>query len=464
MTSGQFFQALEVPPLRGRYLTSVDDQEGGSPSGFAAVISESFWHTWFNNAPDIIGRKLIIANTPFTVVGVMPHQFIGADPTRRPSIFVPLAAEPVVDAPYNMIEAGFHANWLNVIARLQPNVSLEQANAELRAATLPIFEASNADADRMKDLRVNHGYFIAEPGSKGYTYFREFFRKPLVIVFVLCGAVLLLACLNLASLLMARAAARERELATRLAIGATRRRLIQQLLVETLLIAALGTISGLAVSPVVSHSLATILLSNERHSVLDTSIDLRVFAFAALLTVLASFVIGLVPALRATSGDLNDHIKSGSHAGSHRDKRRFLPKVLLGSEVALALLLVVGAGLLASSLTRLYQTGLGFDPKGVVDLQLNMDKQSLESDALLQWYQQFSETLAHYPEVENVSYESQTPLSGSTWTNTLRTPLSNGDREIYMNAVAPGYFSTMRIPMQTGRDVSWGTPRHLARK
>ena len=455
MTSGQFFQALEVPPLRGRYLTPADDQEKGSRSGFVAVISESFWHTWFNSAPDVIGRTLTIANTPFTVVGVMPHQFFGADPTRRPSIFVPLSAEPVVDTPYNMIEAGFHANWLNVIARLQANVSLEQANAALRTETIPIFEASNADADQMKDVRANHTYFIAEPGSKGYTYFREFFRKPLVVVSVLCGAVLLLACLNLASLLMARAAARERELATRLAIGASRRRLIQQLLVETLLVSILGTTAALAASPIVSHGLAAILLSGDRDSVLDTSLDLRVFAFAALLTVVASVVIGIVPALRATSGDLNDQIKSGSHARSQRDKRRLLPKVLLGSEVALAVLLVVGAGLLASSLTRLFRTGLGFNPRGVVNLELNMDKQSLEGGALLQWYQQFSEALGHYPGVESVSYESQTPLSGSTWTNTLNTPLSNGDREIYMNEVAPKYFDTMQIPMLTGRDFSW---------
>ena len=198
-----------------------------------------------------------------------------------------------------------------------------------------------------------------------------------------------------------------------------------------------------------------ILLSRDRDSVLDTSLDLRVFAFAALLTVVASVVIGLVPALRATSGELNDQIKSGSHASSQRDKRRFLPKALLGSEVALALLLVVGAGLLASSLTRLYRTGLGFNPQGIVNLQLNMDKQSLEGGALLRWYQQFSEALAHNPEVESVSYENQTPLSGGTSTNMLNSPLSNGNREFYMNDVAPKYFATMQIPMLTGRDFSW---------
>jgi predicted permease len=455
LVSGQFFQVLETPPLMGRYLTPADDKKKGSSAGFGAVINESFWHTWFNSAPDVVGCKLMIANTPFTVVGVMPREFIGSDPTRRPKIFVPLSAEPIVDAPYDMIEAGFHANWLDLIGRRQPSVSLEQANAALQVASLLIYEDSNADADRLKDARTNHVHFTVESGSKGYTYFREFFRKPLFVVFCLCGAMLLLACFNLASLLMARAAARERELATRLAIGATKGRLIQQLLVETFLIAALGTAAGLAVSPVISRGLAALLLSKDRDTVLNTSLDLRVFAFAAVLAAIASLLIGLMPALRATSRDLNDHLKGGSQARSPRDRRRLLPRVLMGSEVGLALLLVVCAGLLASSVTRLYRTGLGFNPKGIVDLQLNMDKQSLNGNALLHWYQRFAEALGSLPGVENVSYESQTPLSGSTWTNTLKTSVSNGDQLIYMNAVAPDYFATMRIPMLTGQDFRW---------
>jgi predicted permease len=455
LVSGQFFQVLETPPLMGRYITPEDDQARGASAGFGAVVSEPFWRTWFNSAPDVVGRKLMIANMPFTVIGVMPREFIGSDPTYRPEIFVPLSAEPIIDAPYNMIEAGFHANWLDLIGRLRPKVSREKANAALQVASISIYEDSNADADRLKDARTNHVHFTIESGSKGYTYFRELFWKPLVVVFCLCGAMLLLACFNLASLLMARAAARERELATRMAIGATKGRLIQQLLVETLLIAGLGTAAGLAVSPLVSRGLAALLLSKERDTILNTSLDLRVFAFAAVLTAVASLLIGLIPALRATSGDLNDHLKSGSQARSRRDKRSLLPNVLMASEVALALLLVVGASLLASSVTRLYRTGLGFNPNGIVDLQLNMDKQSLDGNALLLWYQQFAEALGHQPGVESVSYESQTPLSGSTRTNTLKTSVSNGDQMIYMNAVAPDYFATMRIPMLAGRDFRW---------
>jgi predicted permease len=455
LVSGQFFDTLGTLPLKGRYLTPADDQDRGASGGFAAVISESFWSSWFESAPDVVGRKLIIANTTFIVAGVMPARFIGADPTERPNIFIPLSAEPIVDAPFSFLKAGYHANWLHIIARLQPYLSAEQTNAALQADTFPIFEQSGGKVDWIKDAEANHYRFAVEPGSTGWTYFRQDFKKPLVVVFWLCGAILLLACLNLASLLMAKAAARERELATRLAIGASRRRLIQQLLVETLLIAAFGVTAGLALSPIVSRALAALLLSGNPYSVLDTSLDWRVFLFAALITGLACIVIGLVPALRATAGDLNEHIKNGSHIRSSRDKRRLVPHLLLGSEVALALMLVIGATLLAASLARLYHAGLGFDPSGLVNLRLDVDKQSLEGQALLNWYQQLAEGLAHQPGVRDVSYESNVPLDGSNRTNTFPTPGRNGHQEIYMNVIAPDYFATMRIPMFVGRDFRW---------
>jgi predicted permease len=455
LVSGQFFRALEVPPLLGRYLTPQDDQPGGGPTGFGVVISESFWRAWFNRAPDVVGRKVVIANTPFTVVGVMPKQFMGANPTQRVEIYAPLWAEPIVDAPYNMIAGGYRSWWLNMIARRKTGVSLEQANAALQAAANSILQEAIPDAAWIKDARSHHLQFVAQPGSKGYSYLRSAFEKPLVAVFVMCGAMLLLACLNLASLLMARAAARERELATRLAFGATRKRLVQQLLVESLLIAVMGTTAGLAISPVLSRSLAALLLGRFRNSVLDTSLDLRMFLFAATVACVAAFLIGLIPALRATSKNLSDQIKDGSHATSVRERRRWAPRVLMGTEVALALLLVVGAGLLATSLARLYRTGLGFDPKGLVNLNLEMGKQPREGDALVRWYRRFGAALAHQPGVRSVSFENITPLSGSSMTVTYHTPTSNGDRDIYMNTVAPEYFRTMRIPMLEGRDFRW---------
>ena len=213
LVSGQFFQAMETSPLLGRYLTPQDDQPGGGSTGFAVVIGEDFWRTWFNRAPDIVGRRLTISNAPFTVVGVMPKQFIGADPTRRPEIYAPLWAEPLIDAPQDLIASGYRSTWMKVIVRRNSGVSLQAANAALIAATSSVLDESIPDAKSISVLRDLHFQIAAEPGSSGYSDLRSVFIKPLVAVLSLCAAMLLLACLNLASLLMARSAARERELA-----------------------------------------------------------------------------------------------------------------------------------------------------------------------------------------------------------------------------------------------------------
>ena len=464
LVSGQFFHGMATQPLLGRYLTPQDDQSSGGSAGFSVVISEGFWRTWFNGASDVLGRRIDIGNAPFTVVGVMPKWFIGADPTRRPQIYAPLWAEPVIDAPYNTIAGGYHSWWLRIIARRTPGISLERANAALQAALNPILDEAASDPSFLEGARANHFHLTVEPGSKGYSYLSARFQKPLLAVFALCGAALLLACLNLASLLMARSAAREHELATRLAIGATRMRLIQQFFIESLLVAALGTAAGLAFAPVVSRSLVALLFSNFRGAVLDTALDFRVFIFATLITALATVLIGSSPALRATSGNLNDYIKDGSHVRSDRG-RRLLPRLLMAMEVALALVLVTGAGLLAASLTRLYRTGLGFDPKGIVNVGLIVDKQPLAGDALIRWYKELVEAVKRHPGVRAVSYESITPLSGDVWTGDYKTDGSRGDRELYANTVAPAYFTTMRIPIFEGSDFSWddtvATPRKI---
>jgi predicted permease len=463
LVSGQFFQTMQTPPLLGRYLTPQDDQPGGGSAGFAVVIGEDFWRTWFNRAPDTVGRQLTISNAPFTVVGVMPKQFIGADATRRPQIYAPLWAEPVIDAPYNNIASGYHSMWMRVIARRNPGVSLQEANAALKAATNSVLDESIPDAKWIGVARDRHFKVAAEPGSNGYSYLRSVFIKPLVAVFSLCAAMLLLACLNLASLLMARSAARERELATRLAIGATRNRLIKQLMVESLLVASLGTAAGLIAAPIVSHSLAAFVLGNNRTARLDTTLDLRVFVFVALTAVAATVLTGLIPALRSTSKGLNERIKSGSRAISAQESR-MLPRILMGFEVALALILVVGAGLLATSLARLYRTGLGFDPKGVVNLNLNMSKQALDGDALVRWYRAFGDAVSHQPGVKDLSFASVTPMSGSLWTADFHTPANGGGIEPYMSEVAPAYFQTLRIPLLAGRDFQWNDTLSSGRK
>ena len=455
LVSGQFFQAMETAPLLGRYLMPQDDQPGGSPAGLAVVISEDFWNNWFNRSPDVVGRTMVIANTPFTVVGVMPKHFIGPDPTQRPEIYAPLSADPIIDAPRNHIDDGIQAWWLIVGARLKPGVSMEEANAALLTVSNPILhEAGAADARFIAEKEKGHFHFAAEPGSKGYTYARVLFRKPLVAMFAMCGGILLLACLNLASLLMARGVARERELATRLAMGATRRRVVQQLLTESLTLAVLGTAAGLTAAPLVSRSLAALAENGWTEMRLDTSLDLSVFVFAALVALVSSILIGLVPALQATAGNLNDHIKEGQQIRPAFERRKILPRLLMATEIAVALTLVIGAGLLATSLLRLFKSGAGFDPNGLVNVAFKMDKQQLEGDALMRLYQQLGEGLSHQPGVKSVSFEFIVPLSHRGWNGRYFTP-AGGTHLIYMNAVGPDYFGTMRIPLYLGREFSW---------
>jgi predicted permease len=456
LVSGQFFQALQTPPLLGRYLTPQDDQRGGNPAGLAVVISEDFWNNWFNRAPDVVGRTMVIANTQFTVAGVMPRRFIGADPTQKPQIYVPLSADPIIDAPRNHIDAGTHAWWIAVVARLQPGVTLGQANAQLLTISGPLLHEAAADDPKfIADDERRHFHFAAEPGAQGFSYVRALFRKPLVVMFSMCGGILLLACLNLASLLMARGVSRERELATRLALGATRRRVIQQLLTESLMIAALGTLAGVAAAPLVSGSLVAFIPTSAYSAVqLDTSLDLRVFAFAALIALAASILIGLVPALQATAGNLSDHIKEGQQVRPAFERRKILPRALMASEIAVALILVVGAGLLATSLSRLFKSGAGFDPKGLVNISFKMDKQPLQGDALTRLYQQLGDGLRHQPGVKSVSWEFIVPLSHRGWNDGYTTP-AGGAHLIDMNAVGPDYFATMRIPLNMGREFTW---------
>jgi predicted permease len=452
--SGSFFHALETAPLLGRALTQADDRTGGNPNGFGAVISESYWITRFNRAPDVLGRKLEIDRVVLTVVGVMPRRFIGADPLARPQIFVPLALEPILNRERSLTTMGHHAWWLMIMGRLQPGFTLGSANVRVASLTNEVVHERVPDAKWIARHEKQNFRFTAESGSAGFNYVRMSFRKPLIAVFSMCGGILLLACLNLASLLMARGTARQRELATRMAMGASRQRLVQQLLVEGLLLGVIGTLAGLAIAPIVSKSLAAMLLGGRGDMVLDTSLDIRVFGFAALAAIVAMLLFALAPAIQATSRNLIDRIKDGQHATQTQERRRILPRVLLGLEVGLALMLVIGAGLLASSLVRLYTSGEGFDPRGVENIAFTMDKLELKEDALMTFYREMGDRLFHQPGVKSVSFARLVPLTGFQWDENFIDP-AGADHDIYMNSVAPGYFETMRIPQFAGRDISW---------
>lgn len=451
MVSGDYFSGLEVQPILGRALTPPDDRPGAPVQ--ALVLSYDTWKRRFDGNPAVLGQTLEVSKVVFTIVGVMPKGFYGADPTSRPAFFIPLAAEPLINSDHSITKAGYHGWWLSVMGRRRPDVTLAQVSAALAAATEPILREGVPDAGWIKQSLKEHFRFDAEAGGRGSTYLRLSFSKPLYAVFAMCGGILLLACLNLASLLLARGSARERELATRLALGAARARLVQQMLIESLLLGAAGTAIGLAFAPLVSRSLAAILLSGNAIAAphLDTSLDLRVFGFAVLLVSVLTLLIGLLPALQATGGSVSDHLKEGQHASRSYTRRALLPRLLLGCEVGLALTLLIGAGLLAASLTRLYRSGIGYDPRGLAVLSFSMETEKLHGDALAERYREIGQGLVHQPGVRGVSFVLITPFMGMSWDEEFATP-GAPSKDVQMNLVAPAYFSTSGIPMLTGRD------------
>ena len=448
--SGQYFAALETPPERGRVLTAADDSKDSQSTTYPAVISDAFWTRHFNRAVNIIGRKLVINGVPFTVVGVMPKGFFGFDSTRRPDIWVPLIIEPRLDAPYDMLDGGASMWWLQMGARLQPGVSLARANAWLSSAMPAIAKAAIPNPRfRFFKMTRNDVTVTAEPGSAGYSFLRTTYRNPLLLVFVFCVVLLLLSCINLASLLLARATMRQREIATRLAIGATRRRLVQQLLVDSMLVAFLGSAAGLLFAPLASRALTAMLLGGRSTLYLNAAIDWRVCVFVAGIATLSTVLVGLLPALQATAVDLNKHMKEGAQA-AHTGGRRVLPKFLLAVEVALAMVLVSGAGLLSASLYRLYHSGFGFDPDNLLLVNVDLTRQSVEGDALLRLYEQINDRFASLPYVQSSGYATVPPLSGSSYTGSMHAP-GGGDRDVNYDTISPGYFHTLGIRLIAGR-------------
>ena len=449
LVSGHYFSGLRVPPEKGRWIGPLDDQPNGGKNGPVAVISDRFWKAYFDGDPHVIGRDVTLDHVAFTVAGVMPPDFFGAEVGRKPDVYVPLALEPRIDAPFNLIAAGWRAWWLKVGARLRDGLSLAQANATLHVRSKNIFTAAIPDPNWSfyKVKRANL-FVMAQSGATGFSDTRLAFRKPLLIVMVLVMLVLVVACLNLASLSMARSAARQRELATRSALGAGRGRLIQQLLTESLLLAGVGTAIGFAMSFVFSRALVSFLTRADDPMSFDIAPDIRVFAFAAATAALSTVLVGIIPALRATGRRLQQGIKEGQISVLGAERRHIWPRVLMGTEIALASVLVTGAGLLGYSLVLLHDAPLGFQPHGLMTMTLEMNKQQRDGTALLQLYQEFAGELLQVHGVKDVSY-GLGPMSDDVTAN------GAPPHHLNVNYVGARYFSTMGIPLLGGREFHW---------
>jgi predicted permease len=319
-------------------------------------------------------------------------------------------------------------------------------------------DARQGDASNFKfnGYKLNYLYISAESGLAGYSLIRLRFAKPLGVLMVLVGLVLLVACLNLATLFIARAGARSREISTRFALGASRFRLVRQLLTECLLLSLAGTVIGLPTALLLTRALA--LLIAPQHNIssaqIDTTPDPLVFAFTAAIAVLAALVTGVAPALRSTDRGLHAGLREGSATLRAVERRRLWPRLLLALEVAGALVLVTGASLFGYSFLKLHQLPLGFDPAGLVHLTIDTSHDKVRTASLPETYRQLTERLKSLPSVSDVSICQIVPFSGAVGMTEVAVP-GKSHQPLWENAVGPGYFHTMRTSLRDGREFRW---------
>jgi putative ABC transport system permease protein len=450
--NGEFFTALGVNAQAGRVFTAVDDVRGcASP---AVVLSNAFWHREYAASPAAIGGTLKLDGLSYEIVGVTPESFFGVDVGRGFDVAVPLCAEPLSRG----LQTGLDKpdTWfLAALGRLKPGVPLTQAESHLRTISGPIFESTLPARYTPGDAKSYLAFtLIAIPAGTGVSSLRTTYATPLWILLGATALVLLVTCANLANLMLARATAREREIAVRLAIGASRRRIVRQLLSESLLIAALGTLSGLLVASWLSRTLIAFLSTDNNRLFVDLALDWRVFAFTAGLAVTACLLFGLTPALRATVTDPGAMIKAGSRGATDTRERHAMRRALVVVQIALSLVLVVGAVLFGRSLRNLMTLDPGFRQENLLVVNMDLRRANIPVDQRRLSFQRIVERLEGLPGVASASQMNILPVSGSGWNNRIVLGGATQQTHVNFNSVSRDYFRTMGTPLVAGRDFS----------
>ncbi len=451
--SGSYFTDLGVSALLGRVLTNDDDKVSTEP---AAVISYRYWQRRFNSDPAVIGKVVYLSGTAFTIVGVTRRGFFGTfDVGSAPNITVPIALFAQV-SPGNAERQHSASNWwLHIMGRLKPGVSAAQAQAELTAILQRhVLELPAASEQRTApQIRL-------DSGSQGLMYARGVFSSQLAILMAIVGLVLLIACINLANLLLARGATRQKELALRASVGASRIRLIQQLLTEGLLLAVLGGALGLLFADWGKDVLLALLTANWNEFAVDLRLDWRVLGFTAVVSMLTGILFGLVPALRATRIDLTPMLKE--NPGSSGPVQSRLSKALVVAQVAMSLLLLAGAGQFVRTLHNLNQIDAGFDRENLLIFSVHPGSSGYETARLANLYRQITEHIAALPGVRAVSSSRAPLVAGDHSTPRVEvpgyTPRAGENMSVGLASVAPEFLATMGIHLLSGRE---STPQDI---
>jgi len=453
--SGRMFDLLGMPPVLGRTITEADDRRGGGPDGPVAVISYGFWQRRFDGAADAIGRTLTVERLPFTIIGVTPPQFFGVDVGRTFDVAIPIGTELLLYGGASKLD-GRSSGWLNMMVRLKPSQTAQAGEAALRGVLPQIREATMPQelSQRERDSFLGEGFALV-PAATGGSGLRERYRQPLAAIMVVVALVLLIACANIANLLLARATARRQELSIRVALGASRLRIARQLLAESLLLSAAGAILGLAFAQWGSRLLVRQLSTSVNNVFLTLSIDWRILGFTAAVAIATAVLFGMAPALRGTRVQPNDALKARGR-GNAGETRFGLGSLLVVGQVALSLVLVVAAGLFVRTFASLATRDLGFERNTVLIASINPLPARLESAARFELFRRALDTAAAVPGVESAALSAVTPVSGSAASTRIEVPdgppLPELDRIASFHRVSAGWFRTYGTPMLAGRD------------
>jgi predicted permease len=454
LVSSNFLDVLGIAPIAGTGLPAEDDKTACSST--PVLLSYSFWQREFGGSPNAIGKTVSLDGHRFPVGGITPASFYGVEPGQQFDVALPLCADKVFAKDGKGRASDKIAYWLTPIARLKPGWSVERASAHVADLSPAIFRETvpaQYRPDFAKRYLKNKLKVIS--ASAGVSPLRRQFADPLWILLAITGSVLLIACANLANLLLARSSAREREIAVRQAVGASRARLVMQLLTESLLLATAGAALGMVLAQVLSRAMVAFLNSTANPIAIPTGLNWHVFGFLAALAIVTCLLFGLAPAIRA-SGGAPAAAMHGSRSSTATRERNGLRRTLVVTQVALSLVLLVGALLFSRSLRNLLATNLGFDSRNVLVASVTADQVGLENaekrNALFRDLEARIGSLAGVTSAAPVGF---TPFSGAGWNGNVHAdndPARTGGKESWFNRAGPGYFATMGTPLLAGRD------------
>jgi predicted permease len=450
LVSGNYFSLLGVRAARGRVLTPEDDNSSAQP---AAVISHRYWEQQLNSDPNIVGKSFIINSTNFTIAGVMPPEFFGVRVRRPPDFWLPLSFQPQIELRDSYL-TNTQAYFLTLVGRLKPGVTMAQAQANVTLALQQFLtEQAGSQLTDERQKGIQNTYITLVTGQGGLSGLRRAYSKPLQMLMAIVGMVLLIACANVGSLLLSRAASRKAEISLRMALGATRWRIIRQLLTESMLLAAVGGVCGVLLA---QWGVTVLVNLVARNSPLDTRPDVGVLLFTIGVSILAGILFGLIPAVQASRTNLSAAMKEKTRMRT--GFLRFnLSSLMVVLQVGLSMVLLTGAGLFARSLVKLQNEDLGFDRNNLMLLGIDPRLAGYKPNDLTALYQQVIDRLGSVPQVRSVSMATYAPLSGTVRSSSVKVtgyaPQPGEELNVQYILTGPKYAETLGVPLLRGRDI-----------